>query len=111
MNEEDKYQKLKEVSFGKDLECLIPEDLWVVHWINPENEYWMHFEFYEFHSISMGEQEGEAKVECLMYGGGPIDVLRECRHTYWGKDGYIFYPRKVHIITMLEWLNKHYDLE
>jgi hypothetical protein len=48
-------------------------------------------------------------AECLFFGSGPTGGLRECRHTYWGEDGYIFYPDGVVIAAALKELSEFYD--
>lgn len=47
----------------------------------------------------------------LFYGEGPSDGLRECRHTYWGQEGYIFYPDAELISDALEKLKKWFDMQ
>jgi len=93
-------------------ECLIEEGLWVVHNYTPdENGYcWMSFAFLEFSSWTYGTPKDTAELSMLMHGEGPAGFLRECRHTYWGEDGYIFYPNKKHIDAAMQWLSKYYDL-
>lgn len=51
--------------------------------------------------------------QMVFYGEGPGgakgESLRECRHTYWGDDGYIFYPDGELIAAAFRVLAKFYD--
>lgn len=95
------------------VEELISESLWVAHdYAKNEKGYcWMNFGFFEFKSIEMGKNYNHAECDMLMYGSGPVGALKECRHTYWGDNGYIFYPNKQNIIKALEWLEKFYEMD
>ena len=47
---------------------------------------------------------------CVFHGGGPSGNLRECRHTYWGKeDGYIHYPHGPLITAAFKRLSEFFD--
>ncbi len=37
--------------------------------------------------------------------------LRECRHTYWGENGYIYYLDKRQMLAILGWLGRYFDLD
>jgi hypothetical protein len=52
------------------------------------------------------------EANCLMWGEGPSENLRECRHTYWGDEensGYIFYPSGPLITAVFERLSAFFD--
>ena len=51
-------------------------------------------------------------VSCVFHGDGPGGKggsLRECRHTYWGEDGYIFYPDGALISSAFAMLSEFFD--
>ena len=93
---------LKEFS---KIECLIPNELWVASVLKGD---WLEFCFLEF--MSYHSEKEKYEVDIIMHGCGPINGLNECRHTYWGKEGYMFYPNKKYIETALNWLKKYYDV-
>lgn len=64
------------------------------------------FEFAQSHSD--GSDPMYARV---MHGYGYGEGLRELRHTYWGEDGYIFYPSRKLITEALEALREWFDLD
>ena len=76
---------------------------------SPSGGLWLRFAVLRFHQ---SDDEGE-KATCLFYGDGPGgaegDSLRECRHTYWGEGGYIFYPDGTLIVAALKALSEFYD--
>ena len=53
----------------------------------------------------------EVAESMIMYGHGYIK-LRECRHTYWGDEGYIYFPSKIQFIKIFDWLEAQgFDLD
>ena len=73
---------------------------------DPENT-WLRFAVLDFLSSDIGG--GNSLATCLFYGDGPVGALRECRHTYWGENGYVFYlPGKL-IAAALHALSEFYD--
>lgn len=70
---------------------------------------WLDFAFFDF-LISDFDYKNMF-VECVFHGCGPTGALRECRHTYWGEEGYIFYPKKRVIKAALKALEEFYDLD
>lgn len=108
---EDPIFKLGMLKEKFTVESLIEDELWVAHDNKPEGEdkyCWLNFAFFE--SDERESPSDDWAVSLLMHGHGPTGILRECRHTYWGRDGYIFYPNKKHIVAALEWLEKYFDL-
>jgi hypothetical protein len=72
--------------------------------------WWMEFAVMRFHCQTHGDPDIE--VSCVFHGEGPANgSLRECRHTWWGEEGYIFYPKRVLIVKALEALSEFYDLD
>lgn len=77
----------------------------------PNENNWMTFAVMEF---AESETSGaNTLVSCVFHGEGPggKDSLRECRHTYWGEDGYIFYPNGEIITNALAALREFFDLD
>jgi len=56
-----------------------------------------------------GSWNNKQFVNVEFQGEGPSGSLRECRHTYWGEDGYIFYPNGPLITAAFQELSKYYD--
>ncbi len=84
----------------KQAEMICEDSLWVYSEL--QDELWLDFVFLEFCS---GDGK-ETQCEVLMHGSGPLGALKECRHTYWGDGGYLFYPNATHIKVALDWLEK-----
>lgn len=73
------------------------------------NENWLDFAVLEFSYSDVDSTN--VFLSCVFNGGGPTDILRECRHTWWGEDGYVFYP-KIEIITEgLKALEEFFDMD
>lgn len=53
---------------------------------------------------------GGVKLSLVFHGEGPSDGLRELRHTYWGEDGYLFYPDARVITAALAALKEWFDV-
>jgi hypothetical protein len=45
------------------------------------------------------------------HGHGTLDPLRECRHSYIGEGGYVFYIKRKNFNLAFEWLSRHFDLD
>lgn len=90
----------------KDAEMLIEDGLYV-HSIKEDDM--LSFIFLNFAQSNMDGSNVVCSV--LMHGYGFLQ-LGECRHTYWGKDGYIFYLNGKHMKAVIQWLeDKGFDLE
>jgi hypothetical protein len=76
-------------------------DLWVC-WHDEPPSPWAAFVFLASHSAE--DVEGPYYATVLMVGEGILGNLRECRHTYWGDEGYLFYPSAGQIRAMLDYL-------
>ena len=76
---------------------------------NSDDHGWLKWCFLEWHTGSMGGKENWYKP--FLYGEGPSGNLRECRHSYIGEEGYVFYLNKVNMIDALNWLAKYYDMD
>jgi hypothetical protein len=50
-------------------------------------------------------------LSVVFYGHGPMGALRQCRHTYWGDAGYIFYPNGKIIQAGLKALEEFFDMD
>ena len=75
------------------------DDLWV---LSVRDSNYLSFAFFS------GTEVAESMI---MYGHGYIK-LRECRHTYWGDEGYIYFPSKIQFIKIFDWLEAQgFDLD
>lgn len=54
---------------------------------------------------------GPAYYRVVFHGEGPSDSLRELRHTYWGDNGYIFYPNGKLIADAFAKLGRWFDCD
>lgn len=71
------------------------------------DEFWIRFAVLEF--ATSDTDDANEFDHLLFYGEGPGGALRECRHTYWGEDGYIFYPNGVLISAAFRELSEFFD--
>lgn len=55
------------------------------------------------------DQEGKEFLRLIFHGNGTGDSLRECRHTCWGENGYLFYMPLELIKEAMTELLKHFD--
>lgn len=74
--------------------------------LNFEND-WLKFAVLEFSSSNV--DGSETMLSCLFHGEGPGMGLRECRHTWWGEDGYLFYPDGRVIAAAFAALSEFFD--
>jgi len=51
------------------------------------------------------------KLSPVFRGEGPSEGLRELRHSYWGGDGYLFYPPAGIIIAAFRALEEWFDVK
>lgn len=62
-----------------------------------------------------GENVDGVKVDIVFHGSGPGGAkgvtLRELRHTYWGEDGYVFYPNGTLIAAAFAALGEWFDCD
>lgn len=107
----DLLYKLDTLKENFQYEELIPESLWVMHNNNPDKDGYCSLDFAFFDFNSSDGDGSNVELNMIMYGWGPTGTLKECRHTYWGKDGYIFYPNKKKIEIILNWLSVYFDME
>lgn len=62
------------------------------------------FEFF------MSDADGSnAQHTMLLHGSGPSGELRECRHIWWGEDGYTFYLDFAVVEATLKELRRWFD--
>ena len=74
---------------------------------SPSRGLWLRFAVLEFFQSDVGGANPFGA--CLFFGDGPVGNLRECRHTYWGEDGYVFGPNGKLIVAALRALSEFYD--
>lgn len=84
---------------------------WIVFQHESKYGNWKYFAVLRF---AQSETNGENELDSIVFygdgpGGKPEESLRECRHTYWGEDGYIFYPDGKLIVAALTALSEFYD--
>lgn len=99
--------KLSEIKTYSTVEMLLPRRLWVAYILQ---EGCLDFAFFEFGSIILDDPIDESQLNLLLHGRG-FTGGRECRHTYWGEEGYIFYPNASNIIAAINWLTKYFDMD
>jgi hypothetical protein len=81
--------------------------------INEEDFLWGKFAIMKFRTRqTYPETETDnTKLDVIWHGKGPISVLRELRHSYFGDNGYIFYVNRKDMELSFEYLSKYYDME
>ena len=90
----------------KQHEVLIKDSLYVAY--NHRNG-WLDFAFL-FPLYVCPYIHEDIKCGILFHGTGFLE-MGECRHTYWGENGYVFYPEIKQITTALKWLEEQgFDL-
>jgi hypothetical protein len=88
------------------------EDGYLILHYDEVNPFWLKFAVMEFgYSLTHEDKEDEVFMSCLFYGEGPTGGLNECRHTYWGDGGYIFYPNAKIITAGLKALEEFFDMD
>lgn len=70
-----------------------------------KDENWIKFAVLDFHT----GMDDDIFLSCVFHGEGPTDPLRECRHTYWGDKGYLFYPNGEVISAAFSVLSEFFD--
>ena len=67
------------------------------------------FEVFEFlHGPSTDGSIG-AFYDVVFHGEGFAGALRECRHTWWGDEGYVFYPSPELLASAFAALTEWFD--
>ncbi len=103
-NGEGKMFSLDKARQFHEVRDLIPGKAWLVL---SHGTSWVKFAVLEF---SMSNTDGSnAFASSVFFGEGPTGYLRECRHTYWGKDGYVFYPSGPIILAAFKALSEFFD--
>lgn len=70
-----------------------------------ESDLWLEFAVFS----DAGEGDDSMGLMLQFHGRGPVGILRELRHTYWGENGYLFYPNVITIKEGLDFLSQFYD--
>lgn len=68
---------------------------------------WIKFAVMEFERSET--DDSNVQLDCIFHGEGPVGNLRECRHTYWGENGYLFYPDGRIIADAFKSLSQYFD--
>jgi len=103
-DEEIVYEYSKLVQVFDNVEKLDNSQLIVAY---NDSDCWYDFVFLTW---SYGSDEGDFYQQ-FCKASGPSDFLRECRHTNFSNDGYLFYMNRTSIEAMLGFLSKYYDLD
>lgn len=103
-NEKEFIYKLEDLKQNFDNVEILSEEYFIVAYNN--SDCWYDFYFFEWNSTS---DEGQYFKEYAKVSG-PSDNLRECRHTYFQNEGYIFYLEKKKMLLFIEFLERYYDL-
>lgn len=74
--------------------------------LNWSTSLWLQFAVLRFHT---GYDEERIFLSVIFHGEGAVGNLRECRHTWWGEEGYIFYPDGDIITSAFKHLSKYFD--
>lgn len=90
-----------------DVRELIPDTGWLVIFHDTSGGSWLRFAVLRFAVSEVGGRDIQTAI--VFHGEGPSGSLRECRHTYWGEDGYLFYPDGPVIVAALKALSEFYD--
>jgi len=69
------------------------------------------FRFHSGPSTRNGVIVDGEKMSVVFHGSGPSGALRELRHTYWGENGYIFYPHGALIASAFAALKEWFDCD
>lgn len=93
---------LEDLKTKGELKEVISGELWMLTKIemNDGEPFRIEFAFFE---------EGQRGLDVLMHGQGLAGSLRECRHTYWGDEGYIFYPNFKKMKAIFKELYVYFD--
>jgi hypothetical protein len=84
------------------------------HWLLAKTTDGLHVEFavFGFHdgpATRNGEVVSPEHHIMIMHGSGPSGSLRECRHTWWGENGYVHYLHFAAIEAALRELRRWFD--
>ncbi len=105
--ENDVVYPLDRIDVRYERRELTPSVWLILNW--DANKLWLKFAVLEFYC-----SEGDGKntmLSCVFHGEGPVGNLRECRHTYWGNDGYLFYPNGKAITSGIQALSEFFDID
>lgn len=75
--------------------------------LETKKEHWLNFAVMEFFSSDL--DGGNDTYSVVFHGSGVPSHLRELRHTYWGEDGYLFYPNLRLIASAFFELKNYFD--
>lgn len=103
MVNDDKVYLLPTARNNIEVHELSPDNWLVLNWDN--EKFWLRFAVLQ---LSYTEKE-EQYCTLVFHGEGPTGNLRECRHTWWGEEGYVFYPPGPVIAAAFTFLGRYYD--
>lgn len=70
-----------------------------------DDDGWIRFAVFEW----LAEMDGVTCHSMLLHGEGPAGALRECRHIWWGEEGYTFMLNFKLVEQALAALRKWFD--
>jgi len=107
MGNDDKAYSLERISKEFEITPLSKSAWLVLNW--NEEKYWLKFVVFDFFYSDADNKN--VMLQPVFHGEGTGGALRECRHTWWGDNGYIFYPNKNTIELALKELSKYFDFD
>ncbi len=109
LDKDEVWYALDEIRAGCDVRELNGGWLALIKSETTPGSNWMSFAVLAFAQSEVGGED--TLVYLVFHGEGPggPDSLRECRHTYWGEDGYIFYPNGALITSAFASLAEFFD--
>jgi hypothetical protein len=103
-SDDDFVYSVKRLKQELDCEELLQENLYVFK--KSDNYGWMNFAFANFIHLD----DNDVYVEIFWKGCGQSE-LGECRHSWLGEDGYVFYINRSHFDKCFDWLEQYYELD
>ena len=70
-------------------------------------KFWLEFAVFEFDSSDIDNKN--VALSLIFHGKGAAGYLRECRNTFWGEDGYLYYPNGKIISASFVALSEFFD--
>ncbi|WP_374029805.1 hypothetical protein [Bdellovibrio bacteriovorus] len=103
LDEQHTVYSLNEVREKFEVVQLTTDGYLVLNW--DKEMFWLRFAVLDFHTGF----DDDTFLSIVFHGEGWVGKLRECRHTWWGDAGYLFYPNGVLIGKALAELSKYFD--
>lgn len=102
------YFSLQDAREKFEVRELIKDHAWLVlKRVSDEESVFLDFAVLEFATQVVGNEEVECQV--VFHGHGLSGALRECRHTWWGEEGYLYYVNGPTITAAFRALSEFFD--